>query len=153
VAADRHTQPLARRRAICGVRRLGKVIGRASSTAVTVKKPKTDFDLVRDIGLSLPDVKHTVSPRGQGLKVKGKLMACHAIHKSAEPGSIVVRVSADERSRLISRDPETYYITDHYEHSAVVLVRLSSISRTELRRLLSVSWQYVYEGALGKRAK
>lgn len=117
------------------------------------KKPKTDFDVVRDIGLSLPDVEHTVSPRGQALKVKGKLMACHAIHKSAEPGSIMVRVSADERSRLISSDPKTYYVTDHYKNPPAVLVRLASARRSELRRLLSVSWQYVYEGALGKRAK
>jgi hypothetical protein len=136
-----------------GVRRLGKVLTRTRSSVVVPVKPKTDFDVVRDIGLSLPDVKHTVSPRGQGLKVKGKLMACHAIHKSAEPGSIMVRVSADERSRLMSSDPETYYVTDHYKNSAAVLVRLASISRTELRRLLSVSWQYVYEGALGKLAK
>jgi hypothetical protein len=137
----------------CGVRRLGKGHQASELSVVPVKKPKTDFDVVRDIGLSLLDVTHTVSPRGQALKVKGKLMVCHAVHKSAEPGSIMVRVSADERSRLMSSDPETYYVTDHYRSSAAVLVRLRSVSPTELRRLLSISWQYVYEGVLRKRAK
>ena len=107
--------------------------------------PVTDFNVVRELAESLPDVVHTISPRGEGLNVRGKLMACQAIHKSAEPNSIMARVSQTERDRLIELDPKTYYITQHYETYPAVLVRLSVVGRRELKRLLKLSWQYVFE--------
>ena len=109
------------------------------------KSPKSDFDVVRQIGLSLPDVVHTTSARGEGLRVRGKLMACHAVHKSAEPHSIMVRMSADERDRLIAEDPRRFYITDHYEKHPAVLVRLQLVKREQLENVLAISWQYVFE--------
>jgi len=114
---------------------------------------KNDFDPVREVGLGLPDVKHSVSPRGESLRVRGKLMACHAIHKSAEPNTLMVRVSVADRDRLIAKDPKTYYIRPHYETSPSVLVRLSRIRRGELKQLLGVSWQFVYEQAPKGRAR
>jgi hypothetical protein len=107
--------------------------------------PETDFNLVRELAESLPDVVHAVSSRGEGLKVRGKLMACQATHKSADPNSIMARVSDTDRSRLIESDPKTYYITKHYENYPAVLVRLSLVGRAELERLLKISWQYVFE--------
>lgn len=108
---------------------------------------KNDFDPVREIALALPDVKHRASPRGESLRVRGKLMACHAIHKSAEPNSLMVRVSVADRDRLIAKDPKTYYIKPHYLSTPSVLVRLSRIKRSELKKLLAVSWQFMYEEA------
>jgi hypothetical protein len=107
--------------------------------------PDTDFSVVRELAESLPDVVHTVSSRGEGLKIRGKLMACQATHKSAEPNSIMARVSETERNRLIESDPKTYYITQHYEPYPAVLIRLSVVGRRELERLLKISWQYVFE--------
>ena len=105
----------------------------------------TDFNVVRELAESLPDVVHTVSSRGEGLKVRGKLMACQATHKSAEPNSIMARVSETERNRLIESDPRIYYVTQHYEPYPAVLVRLSVVGHRELKRLLKLSWQYVFE--------
>jgi len=100
---------------------------------------------VRELAEALPDVVHTASSRGEGWKVRGKLMACQAVHRSAQPNSLMARVSASERERLIAADPEIYYITEHYEKHPAVLVRLARIGRRELERLLKLSWQYVYE--------
>ena len=47
------------------------------------------------------------------LKVRGKLLACMASHKSAEPGSLVVRIGFDEREALIADDPRVYYVKPH----------------------------------------
>ena len=44
------------------------------------------FDVVREIGLALADVEDSTMYGGLALKVRGKLLACLAIHKSAEPG-------------------------------------------------------------------
>lgn len=82
---------------------------------------------------------------GEGLKVRGKLMVCQAVHESADPNSLMARVSMAERDRLIEADPDTYCITEHYQKHPAVLVRLSGVSRRELERLLKHSWQYVYE--------
>jgi len=90
-------------------------------------------------------VVHAVSSRGESLKVRGKLMACQAINKSAEPHSIMVRVSKTERKRLIASAPGTYYVTAHYEDYPAVLVRLSAVSRRDLKQLLKASWQFVLE--------
>lgn len=107
--------------------------------------PDMDFSVVRELAESLPDVVHSVASRGEGLKVRGRLMACQATHKSAEPNTIMVRVSEAERDRLIESDPEIYYVTKHYEPYPAVLVRLSVIGRRELERVLKISWQYVFE--------
>lgn len=107
--------------------------------------PNKNFSVVCELAEGLPDVVHTVSSRGEGLKVRGKLMVCQAVHRSAEPNSIMARVSDQERNRLIESDPKTYYITEHYEKYPAVLIRLSCIGRRELERLLKVSWQYVFE--------
>ena len=67
-------------------------------------------------------------------------MAGLASHRSAEPGTLVVRCAVDERERLLEDAPDTYYVTDYYRPYPVVLVRLSHLNRDALRDLLSVSW-------------
>ena len=107
--------------------------------------PKKGLEVVRELSEALPDVVHAVSTRGESWKVRGKLMACQAVHRSAEPNSLMARVSLRERERLIEERPSTYYITEHYEKHPSVLVRLSTASRRELERVLNLSWQYIFE--------
>src|SRR6266849_2412752 len=106
-------------------------------------KTKVTFDMVRKIGLALPDVEEGTMYGSPALKVRGRLLTCLAIHKSAEPESIVVRTDFDERSGLLADEPGTYYLTDHYVNHPVVLVRLSRIQIDQLRDLLGSAWRYV----------
>lgn len=108
-----------------------------------------DFEQVREIALKLPDVRATGSSRGPGLKVRGKLMACPAIHKSVEPDTLMVRVSVDEREKRITQNPAVYYVTDHYRNYPALLVRLSEIDMDALENLLACSWQFVFEKTSG----
>jgi len=73
------------------------------------------------------------------LKVHGRLLACRAIHKSAEPNSIVVKLPIEQREELIAAEPDVYYVTGHYENYPSVLVRLSQINRDALRDLLGMA--------------
>ena len=98
------------------------------------------------IGEKLPDVEAGTSWGGSALKVKGKLLACQAMHKSAEPNSLMVRISLERRAELLESTPETYYLKDHYARYPAVLVRLSRTTRKELLELLTESWEYVVEG-------
>ncbi len=106
-------------------------------------KRKVTFDTVREIGLALPDVEAGTMYGSPALKVRGKLLTCLAVHKSAEPESLAVRIDFDQRAGLLAEGPETYYLTDHYRNHPVVLVRLSRIRVDHLRDLLGAAWRFV----------
>jgi hypothetical protein len=47
------------------------------------------------------------------------------------------------RDALLLKQPDTYYMTHHYQSYASVLVRLAKIGRHELRNLLEEAAQFV----------
>jgi hypothetical protein len=105
-------------------------------------KPPDVFKTVRTLGLALPGVEEVAKYDGSPvLKREGSFMAGLALHPSAEPGTLVVRVDLEQREGLLEDAPETYYLTDHYRRHPVVLVRLSAIDRDALRDVLSMSWR------------
>jgi len=95
-----------------------------------------NFDTVRELGLALPDVVDGTAYGAPALKLGGKLLACIPVNKSAELNSIVVHIDLEQRAELLRQQPDIYYITDHYAPHATVLVRLSRITRADLRELL-----------------
>jgi len=101
------------------------------------------FDAVRTLGLSLPDVVDGTAYGFPALKLGGKLLACIPANKSAEANSIVVRIDLEQRAELLREYPQTYYITDHYASHPTVLVRLSKITRTDLKELLRDACRFV----------
>jgi hypothetical protein len=106
-------------------------------------RTKVTFDLVREIGLAMPDVEEGTMYGSPALNVRGKLLTCLAIHKSAETESLAVRIDFDQRAGLLAEDPATYYLTDHYVNYPVVLVRLSQIRIDQMRDLLDSAWRFV----------
>jgi hypothetical protein len=102
-----------------------------------------NFDTVRTIGLALPGVEESTTYGVPALKVNGKLLACIAVNRSAEPGSLVVRVDFDDRAELLAADPDVYYVTDHYVPYNAVLVRLSRVNPDVLRDLLGMAHKFV----------
>jgi hypothetical protein len=106
-----------------------------------------DFDTVRKIGITLPGVKESTAYGAMALKVHGKLLACTAVNRSAEPGSLMVRVDFDDRAELLAGDPDVYYLTDHYAPYNAVLVRLSRVNPDALRDLLGMAHKFVTRDA------
>ena len=92
-------------------------------------KKTIDFDMVREIALALPDVEESTIHGAPSFKVRGKLLTCPAIHRSAEPDTLAVRLDFEQRARLIAAAPSIYYLTDHYVNYPTVLVRLSRMDR------------------------
>lgn len=113
----------------------------------TTRRESADaFEVVREVGLELPDVEAATRYDGSPLlKAGGVFMAALASHHSAEPGTLVVRYGFEERQWLLEDAPDTYYLTDYYRGHPVVLVRLSRVDRAALRDLLSVSWRLSME--------
>ena len=106
-------------------------------------KSTINFDTVRKIGLTLPDVEESTAYGSPALKVHGKLLACVPTHRSAELGSLVVRVGSEDRVEVLAAAPDVYYVTDHYLHYTAVLVRLSCVTPDVLRDLLGMAHKFV----------
>jgi hypothetical protein len=110
------------------------------------------FGVVRDLGLAWPDVRAETKYDGSPvLKCRGCFMAGMAMHASAEPDTLVVRVGLDDRSSLLDEAADTYYVTPYYEPHPVVLVRLARIDREALRGLLATARRATVEKSARSR--
>lgn len=108
-----------------------------------------------EIGLELPDVKEGTYYGARALKLNGQMVACTPVNKSAEVDSIVVAMSLERRTTLLKKSPLIYYITEHYARHPTMLIRLSRISRAELKQTLRIAWEFaaaanVMQGSRGK---
>ena len=108
---------------------------------------RVTFDTVRALGLGLPGAEEGRTYGTPALKVRGKMFACIASHKSAEPNTLVVRIDFDRRDEMIAADPDVYYLKDHYVNYPVVLVRLNRVHPDALRELLLIGWRNVLKTA------
>jgi hypothetical protein len=111
-----------------------------------------DFGVVRELACALPGIEAGTAHGAPTLKLHGRLLACPAIHKSAEPHSLVVKIPLEQRATLIAEHPDLFYVTDHYLNYPSMLVRLSKIRPDELRDLLAMAWRFVSDQA-GKRRR
>jgi hypothetical protein len=107
------------------------------------RKAGVDYATVRVLALALPEVVDSSKLRGVAFKARGKLLACKAIHRTAEPETLMVRVGAAARDSLLAADPDRYYLTAHYQAHEVVLVRLARVDRRGLQEVLQLAWNFV----------
>jgi len=101
------------------------------------------FGTVEAIGRTLPDAEVTTAWGQPALKVRGKMFACMASHKSAEPNSLIVMMDLAERDALIEEDPGTYYLKEHYLNYPCVLVRLDRVRVEALRDVVTGAHRFV----------
>ena len=111
------------------------------------------FTRVRRLAADLPDVAEGTAYGSPALTVGGKMFACIPVHRSAEPGSLAVRMSVVERDLRLEMDPDKYYVTPHYVAHPVVLVRLSRLNDDELKELLEVGRQFEHGRLKRRRAR
>jgi len=109
---------------------------RASRKGVTL-------ETVRKLALALPEVEESTSYGATSFKVRGKMIACQAISKSAEPNSLVVKIPFAQRDELIAAEPDAYYVTEHYAPYPSVVVRLARVHPDALRDLLGMAARFV----------
>ena len=114
-----------------------------------MRRKTMGFETVRKMGLALPGVEEGTTYGTPALKVGGRMFACLANHKSAEPNTLALTISIDQREELLAADPETFYLKDHYVHYPLILVRLSRVHPDALRDLLLMAWRFT--SAKGKR--
>jgi hypothetical protein len=135
-------------------RRARAYAGRGSATrgsiAMKDKKksppPRLSFDDVREIALSMPEVEEVTAYGMPAFKAgKTRFVGEPVQRPDVEPNSIGVPMAFEERARQLAAHPNVYYLTEHFTPYPGVLVRLSSVSRKELREILSAAWHYAME--------
>jgi hypothetical protein len=87
------------------------------------------------------------------LKHDGRFMAGPAMHVSAEPNSLVVKVSREDRDLWLEEAGEIYYVTDFYRPHPVVLVRLELVDDDILTALLQAAWRATAPASRVRRVK
>jgi hypothetical protein len=115
----------------------GAMPRRASPSSRSAGKAVT-FATVRRMALQFPGVEEGTSYGTPALRVKGKFLA----RLKEDGGTLVVRIDQDEREVWMKANPETFFITDHYRGWPAMLVRLSSVDRGALRKLLEIAWRW-----------
>lgn len=95
------------------------------------------FQQFRELALALPGVEEGPSYGTPGFRVRGKFMA-----RLREEDVLVLKPIDDlEKEYLMSSQPETFFITDHYIGYPAILIRLSKVDPEELRELLEDCWR------------
>jgi hypothetical protein len=110
------------------------------------------FQAVRKAALSLDGVEEGTSYGTAAFRVKGELFARQ--HQDME--SLVLRADFEQRTELITADPGTHYITDHYLKYEWVLVRMARVHPDALRDLLRMACRFAVankRSATGRKRK
>ena len=113
----------------------------------------SSFKKVEAIGRTLSDVEVTTAWGQPALKVCGKMFACMAAHRSAEPNSLIVMMDFADRDAVVKDDPDTYYLKPHYVNYPCVLVRLSRVGPDALHDLVTGAYRFVASQIKRKSSK
>jgi hypothetical protein len=118
-----------------------------------MRKTAVTFEALRAVAHDFPDLQESTMYGSPALKLGKRLVACLAIHRSAEPASLVLRTDFEQRAGLLADEPETYYVTDHYAKHPVVLVRLARLRHNQVRDLLAAARRCVLADAARSHRK
>src|SRR6185436_20224608 len=102
------------RKSRCGGLSMAKTARKRKSAAPRKGKATMSTAVLREIALQFPDVEDASTERGVAFKARGRLLTCAAINESAEPNSLVIRIGAEQRARLMAAYPEALYLPEHY---------------------------------------
>ena len=94
---------------------------------------------VQELAASLPEVEDSTAYGKPALRVGGKVFAC--ISREGDD-VLAARVGFEEREFLLGSDPETFYVTPHYDGYPWVLVRLGAVKQDQLRDVLTEAWLF-----------
>jgi len=107
------------------------------------------YDSVRKLALTLPNVEESTSYGTPALKVKGKLFV--RWRTEDDPDTIALKMPIEQRDEMISTDPETYFITDHYRNYPWILVRLSKVHPDALPELVQIGYSNALPAKRGRK--
>ena len=96
-----------------------------------------DWDTVREIALSLPEVEEAGQERTV-YKVRGKSFAWAA--RERDGGGLGIRVDGAEKQLILDSNPDVYFTSPHYNGWPGLQIRLETIDREKLQMRLEDAW-------------
>ena len=96
-----------------------------------------DWDAVRELALSFPEVEASSSGR-LAFSVGGKGFAWEA--RERDGGGLAVRVDRDEKGLILESNPDVYFTSPHYTGFPAVQINVAAIKRDELWERLEDAW-------------
>jgi len=96
-----------------------------------------DWDTVRELALSLPEVEASSSGR-VAFSVHGKGFAWEA--RERDGGGLAVRVDREEKQLILDSDADVYFTSPHYNGFPAVQIDVAAIDRDELWERLEDAW-------------
>lgn len=90
---------------------------------------------IRPIALALPGVKEGTCYGTPAFYVGKKLFA-----RLREEGDILVLYTF-VRDIWMKKEPQTFYITDHYKNHPYMLVALNNVAKKDLMELITQAWK------------
>jgi hypothetical protein len=97
------------------------------------------IDTVRRLALALPEVTEGVCFGTPAFYVRKKLLA--RLREDGE--TLAIKADYAEREFWMLAKPETFFLTDHYVGSPMMLIRLAKIQQADLHTLLSQAWRMI----------
>lgn len=97
------------------------------------------LQVIRRLAKSFPGSEEGTSYGTPGFRVAKKLYL--RLH-GKEDAIVLLLNSVAEQQRFIAQDPMAFYITDHYEGYAAVLVR-PTIDELAFREVMELAWRRV----------
>ena len=97
------------------------------------------YNTVRDVALRFPDVEEGLAYGTPSLHVGRKLMA-----RLREDGqTLVSKMDPSQREAFFELAPDTFFLTDHYRTSPVILVDLPTLRPELVAELVEIAWRFV----------
>ncbi len=120
---------------------------------VPIKFPPTPeiadaFARALAIASKLPEVEESRSYGTPAIRVKGKLIARL---RSEDEGGLTIRCEFLERDMLMQADPETFYVTPHYQDYEMVLINLLRVRWDTMPDIMEKAWRMVAPKRLVKQ--
>jgi hypothetical protein len=97
------------------------------------------YEQVRQFALALPGVSEGRAYGDPSLHVGRKFLG--RLREDGE--TFVLKIDPAERARLMERDPDAFFITDHYRLYPYVLVNLLAVQPAKLRKLIEEAWRMI----------
>ena len=97
------------------------------------------FETVCELARELPEVEEGTAYRTPALRVRKKILA--RLREDGE--TLAIKINFGEREFRLQSNPDVFYITDHYNDSPMILVRLAKVDHTDLRELVHGAWRMV----------
>lgn len=93
------------------------------------------YDKLQKVVMALPGVHEKLCYGTRSFYVEKKLLA-----RLKEDGETVAVYNKD-RDEWIAKDGDTFFITDHYRNSPMMLVDLNLVSNDDLKILAKEAWE------------